>query len=341
MKELFERLCAALARGEDAALCSILGASGSSPRGLGAKMAVFQDGATLGTVGGGAVESQAQRAALEALQNGRSSMHSFQLTRNDIADIGMVCGGNVRIYVQVFQAADAEARAQLERIRCCFSSLASSWLVLAMDGERVTQMGVYRNDGGVQGLTIDEKALRPMLQSHPAFFGGSPAYYTEPLVQAGIVYIFGGGHVGRELAPVLAHVGFRVTLLDSRPELAKPENYPGTERVICGDFLHLSDYVTIQPEDYVVVVTPSHVADREVLQQALATDATYIGCIGSHSKLAVGKAWLLEHGVTEENYARVHAPIGLPIGGRTPEEIAISIAAELIQHRASIGANRK
>lgn len=305
-------------------------------------MAVFRDGSTLGTVGGGAVELRARQAALDVLHSGDCAMHSFALTRSAVGDIGMVCGGNVRIYIQRFCAADPDALRQLETVRACFAQQDSRWLVLLLEEERVTQMTVCGADAQTAGCcALDAAALRPMLLPHPAFFAGQPAVYTEPLVQAGQVYIFGGGHVGRELAPVLAHVGFRVTVLDSRPELADPAAFPGAERVICGDFLHLSDFVDIQPEDYVVVMTPSHMADREVLLQALQTDATYIGCIGSRAKLAAGKAWLLEQGISEENYARVHAPIGLPLGGRTPEEIAISVAAEMIQHRAALGRNRR
>ena len=97
MKELFEALLAALRRGETAALCTILGASGSAPRGAGAKMAVFADGSTIGTVGGGAVELRTTAMAKEAIASGRSLMHGFSLAKNQIEDLGMICGGNVTI----------------------------------------------------------------------------------------------------------------------------------------------------------------------------------------------------------------------------------------------------
>ena len=116
MKELFEALLAALRRGETAALCTILGASGSAPRGAGAKMAVFADGSTIGTVGGGAVELRTTAMAKEAIASGRSLMHGFSLAKNQIEDLGMICGGNVTIYIQILSASEPEVIPFLEDV---------------------------------------------------------------------------------------------------------------------------------------------------------------------------------------------------------------------------------
>ena len=152
--------------------------------------------------------------------------------------------------------------------------------------------------------------------------------------RAGRVYIFGGGHVGRALVPVLAGVEFRVTVFDNRPDFAKQEVYPDADCVILGNYQDIREKVCIGPEDYVVIMTPGHQADRAVLLQAMRTEATYIGCIGSRKKIAATNAFLMENGIPEEALTRIHAPIGLPIQAETPAEIAISVAAELILHRA-------
>ena len=164
--------------------------------------------------------------------------------------------------------------------------------------------------------------------------------YVEPLCHAGSVYIFGGGHVGRALVPVLATVGFRVVMYDNREELAKKENYPMASEVIFGSFSDISGKVALTANDYAVVMTPGHQADYEILSQVLGSDATYIGCIGSRTKVAKTRERLKCDGYTEEDIARVHAPIGLPILAETPEEIAISIAAEMIEHRARLAGQR-
>ena len=142
------------------------------------------------------------------------------------------------------------------------------------------------------------------------------------------------------LVPVLATVGFRVVMYDNREELAKKENYPMASEVIFGSFSDISGKVALTANDYAVVMTPGHQADYEILSKVLGSDATYIGCIGSRTKVAKTRERLKCDGYTEEDIARVHAPIGLPILAETPEEIAISIAAEMIEHRARLAGQR-
>ena len=341
MKEVFEALLAALRRGEPAALCTILGVTGSAPRGAGARMTVFTDGTTIGTVGGGAVELRTAQMALDALRTGKSVLHGFRLHQNQVEDLGMVCGGGVTIYIQVFQPDDTASLRFLEEACALLAQPESAWLIYQLEDGQVTQMGTYTEQTGLRHMLLDEAMLTRLLTSQPTYLAGSPSFYAEPLVMAGTVYIFGGGHVGAALVPVLAYVGFRVTVFDNRPDFAVPEHYPKADSVICGEYQDFSPYLTLRPEDYVAIMTPGHQADREVLLQALRSPAGYIGLIGSRSKLASTKAWLLERGIPEEDWPRVHAPIGIPLGGRTPEEISISIAAEMIRHRAEHLGNRR
>ena len=332
MKQLFRELRAALTRGENAVLCIILAASGSSPRGAGAKMAVFADGHTAGTIGGGAVEHLAAAQALELLREGRSLCRAFSLTPNQVCDIGMICGGEVTVY---YQPLTPEALTAVDALLDALSRAENAWLVMRMPEGEPSRMGLFDAEHGLRFLTgLPEEELRPMLCARAVYRPGQTALYAEPVSRAGRVYIFGGGHVGKALVPVLARVGFHVTVFDNRPELAKPEVYPEAEQVILGDYLHVGAQAAIGPEDYVVIMTPGHQADREVLLQAMRTEATYIGCIGSRKKIAATNAFLMENGIEEAALRRIHAPIGLPIEAQTPDEIAISVAAELILHRA-------
>ena len=116
--------------------------------------------------------------------------------------------------------------------------------------------------------------------------------------------------------------------------MAQPEVFPQAQQVVLGDYTRIGDFLTLTQDDYAVVMTPGHQSDFEVLEQVLRTPATYIGCIGSSRKVAAVKARLMAAGISEADTARLHSPIGLSIGAQTPDEIAISIAAEMIAHRA-------
>jgi xanthine dehydrogenase accessory factor len=333
MKQLFDRVLGQLQSGENAVLCSIIASSGSAPRGAGAKMAVFPDGSTVGTVGGGAVEMQSIHDALEVLKTGNSHAHAFCLAPNQVQDLGMVCGGNVTVY---FQYLTPERLPLIEEIcRLLREDKGSSWLVTILKDEAFWDMGIYDRARGLQftdAITAEE--LEPLLQSGGVLKKGNPACYVEPLTVAGSVYIFGGGHVSQALAPLLRTVGFRVVVYDRRPQAARKEVFPDAAEVILGGYEEIADRVTLTADDYVVVMTPGHESDREVLAQVLRTPATYIGCIGSRHKVAKTRELLLAAGIPEKDIDRVHSPIGLPIGGETPAEVALSIAAQLVAHRS-------
>ena len=210
-----------------------------------------------------------------------------------------------------------------------------------MEDGKITAMGTFDEAHGLRFAELDETMLRPWLTSSAVYRKGEPSYYVEPISRAGRVYVFGGGHVGKALVPVLANVGFRVAVFDNRKDFAKPENYPAAEQVIFGDYYHIEEKVHITERDYVTIMTPGHQADREVLLQAMKSPACYVGCIGSRHKLAATYKYLMENGIPEAELSRIHAPIGITIFAETPEEIAISIAAELIRHRAELAGTEK
>lgn len=331
MKAFFEAVHASLMRGEDVVLCGVLAASGSTPRGAGAKMAVFADGRILGTIGGGAVERHAIEQAVRVHQGASAECRGFCLAPNQLGDIGMICGGDVMVSFRLLRAQNEADRAAMDAICDALGKQENAWLVLRLQNGAVTDISVQRKT---------DAPLPQLLQAAPVYLPDE-GWYAEPLVRAGTVYIFGGGHVGRALAELLPRVDFRVAVYDERPELSRAQNYPQAAQVLCGPFADFGRQIAVTSEDYIVIMTPGHLADRAVLLQALGTDACYIGCIGSRRKIAQTYAALREAGISEQQLARVHAPIGLEIFAETPAEIAVSIAAELIRHRAERAGTRK
>lgn len=324
MKALTEKIIGAIERGEAVVLCTVLASSGSAPRGAGARMAVFADGSTLGTVGGGTVEALAAQEALDVLHGGQAVLRAFSLAPDQIASIGMVCGGNVTVCYQRLTAAELPT---LYAMRAALASHTNTWLFMQIEQGSVTDFRV---------VDEAEAALRPARYTSRAVLeNGEPLSYAEPLSRAERVWIFGGGHVGQALVPVLAGVDFPVTVFDNREELATPEHFPAAESVIFGDYNHIFEKLTFHESDYAVIMTPGHQSDFALLEQVLRHSLRYVGCIGSRQKVARTQQLLREAGISEERILCVHSPIGLSIGAQTPAEIAISIAAEMIQCRAA------
>ena len=149
MIQLFETMKSALERRENVVLCSILASSGSAPRGAGAKMAVFQNGQTLGTIGGGAVERIAAQQAMDLFRTGASYCQAFCLAPNQVNDIGMICGGSVTVYFRFF---DHENARDLELVKTILELLASgqdAWLISRMEQGKITAMGTFDEAHGL------------------------------------------------------------------------------------------------------------------------------------------------------------------------------------------------
>jgi xanthine dehydrogenase accessory factor len=149
------------------------------------------------------------------------------------------------------------------------------------------------------------------------------------------VYCFGAGHVAVPTAHLAALVGFRVVVLDDRPDYSNPERFPEAgQTIVVKDFSKAMDGLEIDKDSFIIIVTRGHSYDRVVLEQALKTSAGYIGMISSRRKRETIYQALMESGVKKERLEFVHSPIGIEIGGETPEEIAVSIVAELVQVRS-------
>ena len=320
MNTIFAKILYELEKDHDLMLVTIIGEAGSAPRGTGSQMLVNMDGRLLGTIGGGAVEHQAESLALELLAEKKSRVHDYVLRKNSKGeDIGMVCGGDVTVWFQYIDHTDSRWTALAGAVCDRIAARMPGWLVQHLDGSLPVLL-----DGTGEGEGIF--CIPGCKRTENAF--------SMPLPIGERAVLFGGGHITRALAPLLVGVGFRVTVMDNRPEYTDPADFPGVERVVCGDYLRIADYMDLTGEDYAVIMTNGHAHDFDVEAQILRGEIAYVGVIGSRKKTAVVNARLREAGIPEEAIASVHTPIGMSIKAVTPAEIAISIAGEMICERA-------
>lgn len=162
--------------------------------------------------------------------------------------------------------------------------------------------------------------------------GGIVEIFIEPLGNPEVL-IFGAGHIGRVLTPLLKLVGFNTRIVDDREQFANRAHFPDATAILLSEFESCFDKLTISPSQSIVIVTRGHKYDQFVLSRAVRTPASFVGLIGSRAKISRIFHSLRKEGVSDAILKKVHAPIGLDIGARSPEEIAISIAAQLIAHR--------
>lgn len=336
MKSLFIRAVELLEKKEDLVLVTVIASSGATPRGAGARMIVSNSGREIGTIGGGAVEYRSEHMAAEVLKGRSSFEHSFNLTKSDVENLGMICGGAVTVFFSFIGGDDDEQLKLFKKALEYMEKGSRLWLV--SDIKNGGKLGLYTREDGFFGI-------RPEVELEDCFTGGAKRiksedtdYYVENINRSEKVFVFGCGHVGQELVRVLAHIGFSCIALDDRPKFARRELFPTAEDVRLIDFENIYDSIEINEGDYVCVMTRGHAFDAIVQAQVLKSPAYYIGVIGSaHKKKGVFQKLSEEYGYTEKDFARITSPIGLPILAETPAEIAISIAAQLIEERAKQG----
>ncbi|MBQ3192923.1 MAG: XdhC family protein [Oscillospiraceae bacterium] len=327
MRNMLKTIKNKLEHGEALVLVTVIASSGATPRGAGARMLVGAEGRICGTIGGGAVEYRSEQIAAKVLTEKTSLGHDFTLTKDDVQNLGMICGGACNVFFHYIPAGDDHTLTLCEKAEAEFRKGSDLWLLTNVGSQDV--MGLYTPETGFWGMEVPENLV---LSRHPERTGD---IFAEQINASGRVYVFGGGHVAQELVPVLSHVGFRCVVMDDRAEFTKPELFPGAEEVICGDLQRIGDHLQIGSEDYVCVMTRGHAYDTVVQAQVLRCRPTYCGVIGSAFKAAgVRRTLKEEYGLLDEELDLVTTPIGLNIKGETPAEIAISIAAQMILHRA-------
>jgi xanthine dehydrogenase accessory factor len=205
--------------------------------------------------------------------------------------------------------------------------------------EGMIQKGLISAEGlSIGPLTLEHKALQAAqevikdkkVRLIPYDKG---RLYLEPVFSEPVLYIFGAGHISRYIAPVAQMVGFQVVVVDDRAEFASREHFPQADEIWVEEFEKVGAKIEPGEQTYMVIVTRGHLYDYTILKQVLPMECCYIGMIGSIRKRNMIYKKLLEEGHTQEELNRIHAPIGLAINAETPEEIAVSIVAELIQVR--------
>ena len=327
MNRIFSKLLYLAEKHTDTVLVTIIDEDGSAPRGTGSAMLVGSENIIIGTIGGGAVEYDAVELAKKLLGEKSSMIKDYILRPNETEDLGMVCGGNVTAYFQYISAGEKAWSEIAAKIQECYEKKNPAWLVLHLDGSPASLVG---EDGQVIAGNPDVDCSGILAEGCKR----TEKYFSVSLDMGERAIIFGGGHCAKALVPLLKTVGFRVTIMDNRPECVTRELHPTAEHLICGDFTKLSDYIDFDENDYLVVMTNGHSHDYEVEEQILRIPSAYVGVIGSRRKTAAVNAKLRADGITEEAIASVHTPIGTDIKAVTPEEIAVSIAGEMIYERA-------
>lgn len=260
MSDVYAEIVRLQHAGEPCALCTIVKTHGSTPGKTTMKMLVRRDGSFVGTVGGGCLEAEVLEAALESMRDERSRTLAFALNERDYPDSGLLCGGQLEIFV-------------------------------------------------------------------------------EPIVVPRL-WLFGGGHVSGAIARIARTVGFHVTVVDDRETFASSERHPQADQTFCAPFDELARKALPADDKFVIAVTRGHDKDGEVLEALWRAGARprYLGMIGSRAKRVQLFEQLQARGVAAEFLERVRTPMGLPIGARTHEEIAVSVVAEMIALRRSGGA---
>lgn len=334
MKKIGQFIRENLKGGKACVLVTIISSEGSSPRGAGTNMAVSQNGDCCGTIGGGAVEHRVTGMAKEIMESRRSRAEYFMLNRDDVRNLGMICGGDIRVYLQYIGASEENMKLYEEICRAAESN-ENRWVVFEIDGEQQCSASILSREGVIYGQTSSSQYLDRLTNLTVGAWNEKGSYYIQPLAVKGQVYIFGGGHIARKLVPILASVDFSCIVYDSMEEFTRLEDFPQAKAVICGDFAQIDQHLSIGRDDYVVIMTRGHAYDYTVLRQVLAKHTLYTGMIGSRSKVKTTNEKLMGDGYTETDIARIHSPIGLAIKADTPAEISISIAAEMIEVRAT------
>lgn len=332
MKKILETLKSGLQNGEKAVLCTVIDNSGSCPRGKGAHMLVSENSKTVGTVGGGRVEYETEIKAKELLKTGENFIQDYRLCPNEVADIGMICGGNVTI---LFQYMDQTFIDFCDRALALIDKHDDAWIVARISSDFKWEMGLYTPAGGFEGIKGGDEFMPLLMRKAKQNKNRDGSrLYAEPVSLAGQVYLFGGGHVAQAVAPLLHSVGFRYTLFEEREQFASPELFPDAERIVLSGFDDIAKEITITENDFVLIMTRGHQNDYVLQVQVLKTPACYVGVIGSAAKYKRLCERLAEDGFSQKDIDRIITPVGLPIKAETPAEIAVSIVGQMIQVRA-------
>ena len=365
MTPFYRRLADFAQAGEPVATATVVAAHGSTPREVGARMIVRKDGAIVGSVGGGCGEAQVFWEAVRVLEEGRPRICEVDLT-GDMNDLSPTnCGGVMEVFVDrcgwdcpaavglsdlevVRHIGEAGARRRPVALLVAVASpgddagipAGAKWLVDssgallgALPGDLAP---VFRDLAGA-ALAAGQSRLTWLTRSasgwERAEEGEGLGVFVEAMASPPELLIVGAGHIALPLAQMGKMLDFEVTVLDDRGVFASRERFPEADTILVGPIDSVLAKRPIGPSTYLVLVTRGHQHDEAALRTVIASGAAYLGMIGSRRRVKEVFRHLEAAGVPADLISRVHAPIGLRIGARTPSEIAVAIAGELVQVR--------
>ena len=314
--ELWTFIADCLRRGEQVMLLVVAESVGSSPGRAGFKMAVAADGELCGSIGGGVMEVSLVELAKGKSKRAKGKTDAEALERihrKDVANSsGMICSGKQTVILKQIADADLDA---VERVRKAIENGQADVLTISKD-----EFSVVPSSGGSQNAAFGFER-----RSDQDFI------YQERLGAKNRLFIIGGGHCALALSDLMSKMDFRISIFDDRPELnTLSKNEFADEIAIIDGYDKIAEHVPNGDDVYVVVMTLGYASDAIVIRQLIGHEIKYLGVLGSKAKMATLMKDLEAEGISADKLARIHTPIGLAINSRTPEEIAVSIAAEII-----------
>jgi xanthine dehydrogenase accessory factor len=344
MRDLLPELSRWYADGTPFALATVVGVRGSAPRQPGASMAVSAEGEAIGSVSGGCVEGAVYELATEVLQTGEPVLQTYGISDDEAFAVGLTCGGILDILVRPIDTNSTPTFAVAAESIAAQQPVAVA-TVIDGDARVAAQVVVWRDrvDGtlGTEGLDVavvdDARGMLAQGQTGVRHYGphgerrqDEVAVFIESFAPPPRMLVFGAIDFAAAVARIGRYLGYRVTVCDARPVFATEKRFPDADEVICEwphRYLAAAD---VDERTVITVLTHDPKFDVPLLEVALKTPAAYIGAMGSRRTHDDRIARLRENGVGEHDLARLRSPIGLDLGARTPEETAVSIAAEII-----------
>lgn len=329
--DVLEQAADWLSSGKKVALATVIGTWGSSPRPVGSQLAVDEDGAFVGSVSGGCIEGAVVGEALASIADGKPRVLDFGVTNEQAWEVGLACGGNIKIFV--------DDETEIETIEHLIQNRPVAMVTQLETGGRT----IVSADAAVGPLDLDDESLA--LARDALYHDRSRAFdnengrlfaqvFTTPLR----LFVVGAVHIAQALVPMAATAGYDITVIDPRGAFATASRFPG---VTLSDDWPDEALERFKPDARSAVVTLTHdpKLDDPALHYALRSEAFYIGSLGSRKTHAGRLERLAEAGFGEADFARIHAPIGLPLGATSPAEIAVSILAQIVEtkHKKSDG----
>jgi xanthine dehydrogenase accessory factor len=316
-------------------LATVTKTQGSTPQKPGSAAIFNRTGLVAGTIGGGVLEGKVQEMAFRIIESKNPVHHVFYLDADMPGGEDALCGGRISVLLDPDLARHGHI---FREIRECSEKRIPGILItkvisrvpgnITIEREWTTDMAEYLSAGSETSGFLE---IKPSSDSDET----GTQIFLEPVIPLPRLVIAGAGHIGKALSQLGKMLDFEVTVIDDRPEYANSSNLPSADRIIAGPVGKSLEEIDSGSDTYIVIVTRGHRDDGEALKACIDSDAAYIGMIGSKTKVALMKRDFIEkHLATDEQWNRIYAPIGIDISSRTVEEIAVSIAAQLIQVRS-------